>query len=121
MGYHARVYYNGFKTPPPGHHFSIEWGLNEDASDGTRGDWREYDPEVVSQHIIKQAGNPDLGSAKEVAVRGLPFEDARYLAKEFYTPRPLSGRVLQREASFSQVNAILLVLGADVFKEIAAG
>ena len=27
LGYHSRVYYNDFQEPPPGVHFSQEWGL----------------------------------------------------------------------------------------------
>jgi hypothetical protein len=27
LGYHSRVYYEGFAAPPPGANFSQEWGL----------------------------------------------------------------------------------------------
>src|SRR5215813_4227196 len=29
LGYHSRVYYEGFAPPPPGANFSQEWGLKD--------------------------------------------------------------------------------------------
>lgn len=70
QGYHSRVYYAGFSSPPPGAHFSQEWGLMDNymSSLGSRGDWREYDPEDVNAHIQKLAGMPSIDEA-EVAVK----------------------------------------------------
>ena len=31
---------------------------------GSSGNWREYAPEDVRNHILKLAGNPDLGQAR---------------------------------------------------------
>ncbi len=59
-GYHSRVYYKDFKEPPPGAHFSIEWGLMQSFSNGTTGDWYEYPFEYVINIIEKLAGNPNL-------------------------------------------------------------
>lgn len=70
IGYHSNVYYNGFKTPPPGNHFSSEWGLDDDDGMGTQGDWKEYEFDSVKQMITKQAGEPDLAAAKNAAARG---------------------------------------------------
>src|SRR4051794_6965395 len=46
LAYHSHVYYAGLKPPPPGVHFSQEWGLMDMSitSLGSRGDWHEYDP-----------------------------------------------------------------------------
>ncbi len=54
-GYHARVYYQNFGKPPPGAHFSKEWGLNGDSflGLGSSGQWIEYDFEYVKSHIIQ--------------------------------------------------------------------
>jgi predicted nucleotide-binding protein len=61
LGYHSRVYYDGFVRPPPGAHFSQEWGLMELLSDmGTKGNWREFDPDDVKAYIQEKAGEPDL-------------------------------------------------------------
>lgn len=61
IGYHSRVYYAGFKTPPPGAAFSQEWGTQELFSDmGSRGDWREYSVESITAHIKQAAGSPDM-------------------------------------------------------------
>jgi hypothetical protein len=45
LGYHSRVYYADLYPPPPGAHFSQEWGLKELFGNlGARGDWQEFDP-----------------------------------------------------------------------------
>ena len=69
QGYHSRVYYAGFSPPPPGAHFSQEWGLMDTyaSSHGSHGDWREYDTEEVKAHIRKLAGEPDLTNAHKAA------------------------------------------------------
>lgn len=60
------MYYAGLKPPPPGAHFSQEWGLKDVwPIDDTRGDWREYDGEVVKATVHELAGNPDLGAARK--------------------------------------------------------
>lgn len=68
-GYHSRVYYADFSPPPPGAHFSQEWGLKDMymSSLGSRGDWREYDAEAVKEHVRNTAGNPDLSDARLLA------------------------------------------------------
>ncbi len=62
LGYHAYVYYAGLAPPPPGAHFSQEWGFNgnEFLGLGCTGDWQEYDPESVKEYILAQAGNPTM-------------------------------------------------------------
>ena len=68
LGYHSRVYYENFQTPPPGAHFSQEWGLMDTlASLGSVGRWREYPAEEVKQHVLRLAGNPDLSVAETAA------------------------------------------------------
>src|SRR4051794_37569826 len=42
IGYHSRVYYDELTEPPPGAHFSSEWGFQSAYSNPTLGDWREY-------------------------------------------------------------------------------
>ena len=64
QGYHSRVYYAEFSPPPPGHHFSQEWGLMDNRS---HGDWREYDNEDVENHIRQIAGVPSLEDAHAAA------------------------------------------------------
>lgn len=66
-GYQANVYYAGLQRPPPGAHFSAEWGLKDMSLSrlGTRGDWQEYDPEDLKAHIRALAGDPDLSEARE--------------------------------------------------------
>ena len=64
IGYHAHVYYRNLQPPPPGAHFSKEWGLEQKHFIlGTTGDWVEYDPKDIEAEIYRRAGNPTLDPA----------------------------------------------------------
>ena len=68
LGYHANVYYENLEPPPPGAHFSQEWGLMNtygSARLGSHGDWREYAGEAVKTAVHELAGNPDLKPARK--------------------------------------------------------
>lgn len=66
LGYHSRVYYANFASPPPGAHFSQEWGLMDTlGSLGSSGDWREYEAEVVKGHVLALANDPDMTAARQ--------------------------------------------------------
>jgi predicted nucleotide-binding protein len=68
LGYHANVYYENLEPPPPGAHFSQEWGLKDtygSARLGSRGNWREYASEVVKEAVYELAENPNLEPARE--------------------------------------------------------
>jgi len=68
LGYHSRVYYENFQTPPPGAHFIQEWGLMDTyGSMGSVGNWREYTFDEVKEHVLGLAGNPDLSAARSAA------------------------------------------------------
>lgn len=68
LGYHARVYYHNLKPPPPGVHFSREWGLEDSWSiQDTTDDWQEFDEEAVEKAIYQFAQNPNLKHAEEIA------------------------------------------------------
>lgn len=69
LGYHSRVYYRDFQTPPAGAHFSQEWGLMQYFTDGTTGEWREYEYDRVQKKIYELAGEPDLEAARALAKR----------------------------------------------------
>ncbi|KYZ72871.1 TIR domain-containing protein [Klebsiella quasipneumoniae] len=65
LGYQSRVYYNGFKTPPPGAHFSMTWGMGGGYLSETKGDWVEYLFEAVTDYIYERSGDIDLDPYKE--------------------------------------------------------
>ena len=65
LGHHANIYYRDLQPPPPGMHFSPEWGLDSAFGHGTSGDWQEYDARQVEAAIYDQAGNPDLGPCRK--------------------------------------------------------
>jgi predicted nucleotide-binding protein len=71
IGYHALIYYDGFRIPPPGAHFSQEWGLMDAFSMGTRGEWRECQADVVEAEILKRAGNPDIVASRKAIAKAL--------------------------------------------------
>src|SRR5947207_11725268 len=64
IGYHANVYYEDLKPPPPGAHFSSEWGFYEAVYSGSAGEWHEFAPDDVIQHIRNQAEQPDISQAE---------------------------------------------------------
>jgi hypothetical protein len=65
LGYHSRVYYQGFGTPPACVNFSQEWGLRH--PEGSRGGWREYRYADVEAHIEALAKHPNLDPARDAA------------------------------------------------------
>jgi predicted nucleotide-binding protein len=77
LGYQSRVYHANLQPPPPGSHFSSEWGF-VGSFQGTTGDGREYDFDEVRAEIIRRAGDPDLGPAR-AAVTAIEqvFDDRR--------------------------------------------
>jgi hypothetical protein len=70
LGYHSCVYYADLLPAPPGANFSQEWGLKKlfGSDMGSRGNWREFDPEDVKARIYHKAGEPDLDASREAAV-----------------------------------------------------
>lgn len=66
LGYHARVYYSELRVPPPGAHFSSEWGF-QGYFQGTTGEWVEQSHDTVLQAIRAIAGDPDLGDIEALA------------------------------------------------------
>jgi hypothetical protein len=78
FGYQSRVYYAGLRTPPPGAHFSSEWGLKQLYTMGSRGDWEEFPEGTVEAEIRRRAGDPDLSEALAASEKArLPFERRR--------------------------------------------
>jgi hypothetical protein len=70
IGYQSRVYYAGLKSPPPGAHFSSEWGLHGPFGGESSGDWEEVSRDAVENEIKHKAGNPDLTEAQKLATEG---------------------------------------------------
>jgi hypothetical protein len=73
LGYQSCVYYEGLAPPPPGAHFSSEWGFDAPSTIGTRGNWREFPEDTVKGEIKRRAGNPDLSEAREAAAKAHEF------------------------------------------------
>ncbi len=67
IGYHANIYYKDLKPPPPGAHFSREWGFIDTRHLGTSGEWVEYDHDFIIKRIEDQAKQPDFSRAVEIA------------------------------------------------------
>jgi hypothetical protein len=78
FGYQSRVYYAGLEPPPPGAHFSSEWGLEYATGMGSTGEWEEFSSDLVEARIRKRAGDPDLSQAFEASNKvRLLFEQKR--------------------------------------------
>ena len=71
LGYHALVYYDGFKRPPADAHFDHAWGLMDAAGSRTRGSWKRYDYDTVVDAIQEVAGHQDFGAVNSF------YRDAR--------------------------------------------
>lgn len=67
LGYHSRIYSKDLAEPPPGAHFSSEWGFQDAFSNPTQGDWREYVYRDVVAEVKRRAGDPDLSAAQEAS------------------------------------------------------
>lgn len=64
LGYQAHVYYRGLQTPPPGDHFSSEWGFERAFSNSNSDNWVEMSIEDVEGAIYNIAGSPNLSDLK---------------------------------------------------------
>lgn len=81
LGYHAYIYYDGLTPPPPGHHFSSEWGMEErfGISESTTGTWCEYNYDEVIHAIYKLAGNPKLDSVVALSEKAaIVFDEEKH-------------------------------------------
>lgn len=77
LGYQSHVYYFKLEPPPPGAHFSSEWGFEELYTMGTRGAWVQFPEEEVENEIRRRAGNPDITGAVEAAEKGRKFVEQK--------------------------------------------
>jgi hypothetical protein len=65
LGYHASVYFQGFKPAPPGANFSPEWGfVDAFHSNPTDSRFQQFDPSTVKDYMLREAGSPDLGPVR---------------------------------------------------------
>lgn len=67
LGYHSRVYYKNLVPPPPGAHFSPEWGLSRMSISGSRGEWTEYTYSDVYDRLKSQTNGLGLDDLIELA------------------------------------------------------
>ena len=98
LGYHANVYYAHLAPPPPGAHFSSEWGFIDTFSGGTVGDWVELDPSEVRAFIKESAGNPDMKAASSLLSElSTEFEASRMDVLSIVGPRKGEDQFLQQQ------------------------
>jgi hypothetical protein len=70
LGYQAYVYYANLEPPPPGAHFSSEWGFKQLRSiRTTTGHWKECNPDELKKAIYNKAGNINLDAARKFSER----------------------------------------------------
>lgn len=118
LGYHARVYYHDLQPPPPGAHFSQEWGLMDSwPIEATTGDWQEFGGDELEKSIYELAGNPDLNKAQKIADNA---------AKAFENDKPevvslVSTALAEREDAFltqlkDQIDKVRICSKADIIR-----
>ncbi len=90
LGYHARVYYEGLSEPPPGAHFSKEWGMMGGlgiGGTGTIGEWNEFRRQDVIDEVWRRAGNPNLDDFREASKHAATvFDDSKAELQSFLSP-----------------------------------
>jgi len=78
IGYQSRVYYADFAPPPPGAHFSSEWGFQDTFTQESTGDWGECNFDDVRSAIFSSAGVSSLDPAKQFSKQASDlFQEAR--------------------------------------------
>lgn len=66
LGYHSRIYYQGFQTPPGAAVFnSSDWGTPLSDFDDDGMDWRVYSKEEVLDFILRKAGIPNMDAIRK--------------------------------------------------------
>ena len=78
FGYHSLIYYEGLRPPPPGAHFSSEWGLKDTFNLGTTGAWEEFEVDAVRGEIFRLAGSPDLTLIRKLSTSAKERFEERY-------------------------------------------
>lgn len=96
IGFHSLIYYAGISPPPPGQHFSSEWGL-----DRSTGDWREWSPEDIRASVLERAGEINLDRA------GAPYRPRRASASQ------IEGTNWYRFLSLLAVSAIASLIASS--------
>jgi predicted nucleotide-binding protein len=116
LGYHSRVYYENFEAPPPGAHFSQEWGLMDAFGGmGSTGRWREYAFDQVKQHVLSRAGNPDLSAAHAAAeAADAAFKHAKAEITSIFQTELDGGNDGFIQSLNEQMRALEVLLPADV-------
>ncbi len=71
IGYHGRVYLDGFQRPDPSVLFDVDYGLQQEYFNRTRGPWRLYEMQEVLDAIKGRAGIQDLGSLEDASKHAL--------------------------------------------------
>lgn len=93
LGYHSRVYYEKFSTPPAGAHFRQEWCLRGDSFLGhtSHGDWVEYQVSDVENHIFKKVSDTSKDAFKDMC------DNTASIEKDFETIASDAISILQSE------------------------
>lgn len=109
LGYHASVYYDGLRPPPPGAHFSQEWGFMG-MFQGTTGEWKEYPYDAVRDGILAAAGNPNLDPVKQAASEATrEVEAARTTLDSILSAATAGGNDAYLEKLKGRVNSVAVL------------
>lgn len=78
LGYHSRVYYEDFRTPTPGHHFSPEWGLMDVSTNPTSGNYQEYAEQQIREAAMTDVDPDFMARLKVISDRAAHIFDEVY-------------------------------------------
>ena len=119
LGYHAFVYYAGLTPAPAGANFSQEWGL-EDLSltrMGSVGDWRQFDPRAVEQHIFATSC---VHSLKEWEIKSgqarKTYDAARSELSSVFEVMPKSAKDGHLAALFEELQALKAPSAGEIIR-----
>ena len=122
IGYHAIVYYAKLEPPPPGAHFSAEWGIRDRFLDYSTGDWQEYDADQLEAAIRNLAGNPELDTPRQIAEESVrAFEDDKSEVLSIFTTELSKFTDSFLERLKEGVEKLSIISRADVIRGLRPG
>ena len=119
LGYHAYVYYHGLLPAPAGANFSQEWGLKDlsFSSLGSVGDWRQFDPRAVRNHILETADGPDIESLEKQTGRAKKtFQAAQVELASIFEVLPAAAKDNHLKSLFEQAQSLDALVSSAILE-----
>lgn len=119
IGYQSRIYYKDFSLVPAGAHFSSEWGVYQNITQDTRGDWVEYQFDYVQEYIKTKAENPNMKKARHISKTGQElFEETHEILLSVFETYLLRRKDPFIERLIEKVKSMKIWTGSDWIETI---